>query len=119
MALNPDAPHPAPISRRSPAGSLEYIASRLEAAVEGGTEQTLRTVATQAVFSLRMLASEAEEPEPPKRGPLVLNTYTGTWAPIPDDEVAEAVRDGDEYARRAQERFRAEWHAEHPDVPDA
>jgi hypothetical protein len=101
------------IRRRSPAGSLEYIASRLEAAVEDGTEQTLRTVASQAVFSLRMLASEAEEPEPPKRGPRVLNTCTGKWVPIPDDEVAEAVRDGDEYARRAQERFRDEWNAQH------
>lgn len=97
----------------TPDGPLKYIAARLEAAVDGGTEQTLRTVASQVVFALRMLASEAEEPEPPKRGPLVLNTYTGRWIPVAAEDRTEFARDPEGFARRAQERFRAEWLTEH------
>jgi hypothetical protein len=119
VALNPDATHPAPIRRRSPAGSLEYIASRLEAAVDDGTEQTLRTVASQAVFSLRMLASEAEEPAPAKTGPRVLNVYTGEWVLVAAEDQNEVYRDPDGVARRYQQQFRDEWYAEHPEAPDA
>ena len=109
----------APIRRRSPASSLEYIADRLQAAVEDGTEQTLRTVASQAVFSLRMLASESEESAPPSRGAHVLDMYTGEWVPVPDEELAEALRDRDAYAIRVQERFRQERLAEHPEAAGA
>lgn len=104
-----------PIQRRSHAGSLEYIAARLEAAVDAGTEQTLRTVASQAVLLLRVLAAEAEEPTPPRLGPRVVNQYTGEWVPIPAEELTEALHDPDGYARRAQERFRDEWKTEHPE----
>lgn len=48
------------IRRRPTSGSLEYIAGRLEAAVETGAEETLRTVARQVVVSLRVLAMEAD-----------------------------------------------------------
>ena len=111
----------APIRRRSMADSLEYIAGRLEAAVEGGTEQTLRTVTSQAVFSLRMLASEFKEPAPANLGPRVLNTYTGQWIPVADEDLTEFARDPEGFAARAQqrflqERFLRESNAEHPEA---
>lgn len=105
------------ICQRPPAGSLEYIAARLEAAVEDGTEQTLRTVALQAMFSLRMLAAETEEqskPEPPPR-PRILNMVTGDWVPVADADLADFIRDPDGVVAAYQQRFRREWDAEHPE----
>lgn len=99
------------IQRRSMAGSLEYVAARLEAAVEDGTEATLRTVASQVVFSLRMLAAE---PEPPKPGPRVMNRYTGQWVLVPAEDLTEFLDGPEAYAQRAQERFRDEWNAKRP-----
>jgi len=39
----------------------------------------------------------------------------GEWVSIPDEDLTEAMADRDGYARRAQERFRDEWNAEHPE----
>lgn len=104
-----------PIQRRSHPRSLEYVAGRLEAAVDAGTEQTLRTVASQAACSLRVLAAEAEEPTPPEIDPRVLNQFTGEWVPIPLGDLAVAMNDPSGYAERAGRRFRDEWNAEHPE----
>lgn len=61
LASRADAPTSSiVIQRRSTADSLEYIAARLEAAVDGGTEETLRKVAFQSVVGLRVLAAEVD-----------------------------------------------------------
>lgn len=53
--------------------------------------------------------------EPPKRGPRVLNIYTGEWVPVADQDQDEVYLDPDGVARRYQQRFRDEWNAEHPE----